>query len=437
MRYVLEREGDVAAVIAEPARAVPTLPPPGFWQIVREACDACGTLLIFDEIPTGLGKTEPSVRLRTRGVVPDILVLGKALGGGVVANGRDRCRPELDVGQVGLSAITPMRKIRCTAGAALTTLNIIEEENLVENARRQGEHALNRLQDMQTRHPSIGDVRGRSLLLGVELVADRAAGAATSRQAVLYRALARGEFQKAQSRQRVDRNPPLVIRRTEMDTALDILESCIARRNRAGLVAAVAEPRARRRPNVPDLVIIGGGVFGLEASPITMLAWRQVGCWTERNALATAATSRAAALLTPGSRQDRVDAADRPNLRRYRPVGDGTRRSLDLRQVGSLHLAASENARELRELVIVAERAGLRVEWVSADEASRRVPWFASRSGRRRRVHGRRRFHRSVPLGNGYRPRRQDVWGVVATTDRRSRSSPAGRTHYWGRDGPG
>jgi hypothetical protein len=61
------REGDIAAVIAEPARAAcPTIPPPGFWRIVREACDEHGALLIFDEIPTGLGQNRPVVRLRTR-----------------------------------------------------------------------------------------------------------------------------------------------------------------------------------------------------------------------------------------------------------------------------------------------------------------------------------------------------------------------------------
>jgi 4-aminobutyrate aminotransferase len=57
VRYVLEREGDVAAVIAEPARAVPYVPLPGYWQAAREACNEHGALLIFDEIPTGLGKT--------------------------------------------------------------------------------------------------------------------------------------------------------------------------------------------------------------------------------------------------------------------------------------------------------------------------------------------------------------------------------------------
>ncbi len=230
VRYVLEREGDVAAVIAEPARAVPTLPPPGFWRIVREACDACGTLLIFDEIPTGLGKTGRLFACEHDEVVPDILVLGKALGGGVLPMAATVCRPELDVGQDWAFGHYTHEKNPVLARAALTTLDIIEEENLVENARRQGEHALNRLRDMQTRHPSIGDVRGRGLLLGVELVTDRTtkAPAHEAAEAVLYRALARGLSFKLSLGNVLTLSPPLVISRAELDTALDILESCIA-----------------------------------------------------------------------------------------------------------------------------------------------------------------------------------------------------------------
>ncbi len=72
VRYVLEREGDVAAVVAEPARAVPYIPPPGFWAAVREACDDHGALLIFDEIPTGLGKTGRMFACEHDDVVPDV-----------------------------------------------------------------------------------------------------------------------------------------------------------------------------------------------------------------------------------------------------------------------------------------------------------------------------------------------------------------------------
>ena len=84
VRYVLEREGDVAAVIAEPARAVPFIPPPGYWKAVREACNANGTLLVFDEIPTGLGKTGRFFAAEHDAAAPDIVVLGKALGGGIL-----------------------------------------------------------------------------------------------------------------------------------------------------------------------------------------------------------------------------------------------------------------------------------------------------------------------------------------------------------------
>ncbi|MDS4069478.1 MAG: aspartate aminotransferase family protein [Candidatus Competibacter sp.] len=234
VRYVLEREGDVAAVIAEPARAVPYVPPPGFWQTVREACDAHGALLIFDEIPTGLGKTGRLFACEHDGVTPDILVLGKALGGGVLPIAATLCRSELDVGQDWAFGHYTHEKNPVLARAALTTLQIIEEEGLVENARRQGERALARLREMRDRHPLIGDVRGRGLLLGVELVTDRAAKtpARDAAEAVLYRALARGLSFKISLGNVLTLTPPLIVTDREMDTALDILEACIAETER-------------------------------------------------------------------------------------------------------------------------------------------------------------------------------------------------------------
>ena len=112
VRYVLEREGDVAAVIAEPARAVPYIPPPGYWQAVREACHAHGTLLIFDEIPTGLGKTGRFFAAEHDDAAPDIVVLGKALGGGVLPIAACIAREELNVAATMRSAITRTRRIR-------------------------------------------------------------------------------------------------------------------------------------------------------------------------------------------------------------------------------------------------------------------------------------------------------------------------------------
>ena len=153
VRYVLEKEGDVAAVIAEPARAVPYIPPPGFWKTVRRACDDHGALLIFDEIPTGLGKTGRMFACDHDDVVPDILVMGKALGGGVLPIAATICRPELDVaGDFAIGHYTH-EKNPVTARAALTTIEIIEAEGLVENAASLGAHALARLEELQRRHP--------------------------------------------------------------------------------------------------------------------------------------------------------------------------------------------------------------------------------------------------------------------------------------------
>src|SRR5690606_28299713 len=104
------------------------------------------------------------------GVVPDILVMGKALGGGILPIAAAICRPELDVAGAWAFGHYTHEKNPVTARAALTTIEIIEDENLVENARRVGEAALARLEDMKRRHAIIGDVRGRGLLLGVELV---------------------------------------------------------------------------------------------------------------------------------------------------------------------------------------------------------------------------------------------------------------------------
>jgi 4-aminobutyrate aminotransferase len=230
VRYVLEREGDVAAVIAEPTRAVPYLPPPGFWQAVREACDDHGTLLIFDEIPTGLGKTGCMFACDHDGVDPDILVMGKALGGGILPIAATLCRPELDVaGDYAIGHYTH-EKNPVTTRAALTTIQIIEDEGLVEQAARVGAHALARLNDMKQRHRVIGDVRGRGLLIGIELVEERDSKkpAADLAEAVLYSALDNGVCFKITMGNVLTLTPPLITTEAQMDTALDVIDQALA-----------------------------------------------------------------------------------------------------------------------------------------------------------------------------------------------------------------
>ncbi|MBL8327089.1 MAG: aspartate aminotransferase family protein [Rubrivivax sp.] len=230
VRYVLERERDVAAVVAEPARAVPFIPPPGYWQAVREACHAHGALLVFDEIPTGLGKTGRFFAAEHDGAAPDIVVLGKALGGGVLPIAACIAREELNVAGAYAFGHYTHEKNPVTAAAALATLEVIEREGLVEHAAKLGAHALARLQEMKRRHPLVGDVRGRGLLLGLDLVSDRTtkAPAADAADRILYRALSRGLSFKTTMGHVLTLTPPLVTTFAQMDQALDILDACLA-----------------------------------------------------------------------------------------------------------------------------------------------------------------------------------------------------------------
>jgi 4-aminobutyrate aminotransferase len=229
VRYVLEREGDVAAVIAEPARAVPFIPPPGYWALVRAACNAHGTLLIFDEIPTGLGKTGRFFAAEHDGAAPDIMVLGKALGGGVLPMAAVIARTDLDVaGEYAFGHYTH-EKNPVTAAAALATLEVIQTEGLVDNAAQVGAYALERLHDLKQRYPLIGDVRGRGLLIGIELVTDRLVKtpAGDAAEAVLYSAMSRGLSFKTTMGNVLTWTPPLITTREQMCQALDILEQSL------------------------------------------------------------------------------------------------------------------------------------------------------------------------------------------------------------------
>lgn len=225
--YVLGREQDVAAVVAEPMRATPNPPPPGFWKRVREACDRHGTLLIFDEIPTGLGKTGKFFAHEHDGVTPDIVVLGKSLGGGILPIAAVIARRDLDVtGGFAIGHYTH-EKNPVTTRAALTTIDIILEEGLVERAAELGQHMLGRMQDLMARSPCVGDVRGRGLMVGVELVEDRATRqpARELAERVFYACLERGLSFKVSQGNVLTLSPPLVISKTDLDRALDIVES--------------------------------------------------------------------------------------------------------------------------------------------------------------------------------------------------------------------
>lgn len=231
IRYVLAKEEDICALIAEPMRATnPVLAPPGFWQQVKEACHHHGALLIFDEIPTGLGRTGKLFACDHERVVPDILVLGKALGGGVLPLAATLCNPDLDVCSDYAYGHYTHEKNPVTTRAALTTLQILQSEGLVGNARAMGELMMDRLREMMIHHPLIGDVRGRGCMIGVELVKDRHTREPANdvADAIMYRALEQGLSFKISMGNILILSPPLVITPGEIQQALDILENCIS-----------------------------------------------------------------------------------------------------------------------------------------------------------------------------------------------------------------
>ena len=178
------------------------------------------------------------------------MVLGKALGGGILPIAAVLARPELDVGAAYAFGHYTHEKNPVTTRAALTTIQIIEDEDLVENAAKVGASALARLYDMKSRHPLIGDVRGLGFLLGIELVTSRVSKspAKEAAEAVMYRALEKGLSFKTTFGNVLTLTPPLTVTEAEMAQALDIIDEAIAERRGGEAVSATAHdpPRAAR-----------------------------------------------------------------------------------------------------------------------------------------------------------------------------------------------
>ncbi|MDE2957940.1 MAG: aspartate aminotransferase family protein [Bacteroidota bacterium] len=231
VEYVLEKEGDIGAVIAETARSTPFFPPREYWQKVRAACDRHGALLILDEIPHALGRTGRFFTCEHYDLEPDMLVIGKGLGGGIFPLAALIVREELDVaGDRALGHYTH-EKSPVACAAALATIRVIEQEGLLEHVRSLGTWTLERLRTMQTRHPVIGHIEGMGLMIGVRIEA----GAQSSELAedTMYRALAAGLNFKLTMGSTIQLMPALTLTRDQMQNALDILEQAIAASERA------------------------------------------------------------------------------------------------------------------------------------------------------------------------------------------------------------
>ncbi|MEO2024191.1 MAG: aspartate aminotransferase family protein [Pirellulaceae bacterium] len=227
IEQILVQQGDIGAIIAEPMRCT-TLerPADAYWQEVRRLCDQHGVLLVFDEIPTALGRTGRMFCCEHAQVVPDMLIIGKGLGGGVMPMAAAIVRAELDlVADRALGHYTH-EKSPLGAAAALATIGVIESDQLLERAVELGHHAMERLRQLQHQQALVADVRGLGLALAIELAGDLPAAAETA-QRILYRCLSAGLSFKVSSGNVLTLTPPLTISPDQLGQSLDIVQEAI------------------------------------------------------------------------------------------------------------------------------------------------------------------------------------------------------------------
>ncbi len=225
LEYVLRKEGDVGAVIAETVRSAPFFPPREYWQAVRAACDRHGALLILDEIPHALGRTGTMFTCEHYGIEPDILVIGKGLGGGLLPLAALIARKDLDIATDRALGHYTHEKNPVACAAALATIAYIEEEDILSHVRSLGAFTLEQLNAMQARHWLIHSVQGQGLMLGVTI--DARDDSVEAAEDIMYKALAAGLNFKLTMGTTIQLMPALCITRTEMEQALRILEQVI------------------------------------------------------------------------------------------------------------------------------------------------------------------------------------------------------------------
>ena len=167
--------GNIAAFVLEPVQgwAGSIFPPDDFFPKLRRFCDERGILLMADEVLTGMGRTGTYFCMEHWDTRPDVVTVGKGFGNGFPVTGMlvsERYKESINK----ISASTSYGGNPMACAAALASLEVIEEEGLLENARRLGAYFDRRLAAIKQAHPIVGDVRGKGCLLGVELVKDRA-----------------------------------------------------------------------------------------------------------------------------------------------------------------------------------------------------------------------------------------------------------------------
>ncbi|WP_209401395.1 aspartate aminotransferase family protein [Pseudozobellia sp. WGM2] len=230
LEYVFAKEGDIGAFLAETIRNTDVqIPSKKFWQEARALCDRYGVLLILDEIPIALGRTGKMFAFEHFEIEPDILCLGKGLGGGIFPQAAMVTRDDYNrFGDISLGHYTH-EKSPLGALAALSTIEIIEEENLLEKTQEDAKFMSNELLKLQSKYGVIGDVRGAGLLWGIELVKDRSTKekAILEAEKVMYHCLKHGLSFKVSAGNVLQLSPALTISKKELRKAIEIIDNAL------------------------------------------------------------------------------------------------------------------------------------------------------------------------------------------------------------------
>lgn len=221
---------EVAAIVLEPIQGEGgyVVAPDSFLREIRRICDEHGILMIVDEVQSGSGRTGKMWAIEHTGVQPDIVTIAKGIASGMPL-GICMSRAEIMDWVPGSHASTFGGNPVCIA-AALATMDVLERE-AIKNAETVGNHMMQRMKTWVEKHSIVGEVRGRGLMIGVEIVRDKKLRtvAGPERDRIVELAFERGLLLLGCGETTVRLSPPLIITREQADIAMDILEDCIHR----------------------------------------------------------------------------------------------------------------------------------------------------------------------------------------------------------------
>ena len=231
LEYIIEREGDICAVIMETIRSTDVqIPPVEYYKRLRDICSRHNVVMILDEIPTALGRTGKMFAFQNYGIEPDILVIGKGLGGGLIPMSAVIADKKMDVCQDSALGHFTHEKNPLGSAAALALIEKIEKDGILDYVNEISSFFHMKLEELYNKYEKIGDVRVIGLMGVLELVEDRdtkekAAGLA---EKIMYSCLDKGLSFKVSQGNVLTLMPPLIITKEELSCAVKIIDEALS-----------------------------------------------------------------------------------------------------------------------------------------------------------------------------------------------------------------